>query len=45
VSDWVMHHVRASKGIVIGEIEAAGFKLEEEKNFLRANYFLRFKRI
>lgn len=44
-SPWVMNHVRAGKQTVIKEIEAAGFKLIEEKEFLRTNYFLRFKKV
>lgn len=39
---WVMGHVRADEATVVGEIEAAGFRLMEERDFLRSNYFLRF---
>ncbi len=41
-SPWVMNHVRAGKKTVIKEIEAAGFKLVEERPLLRHNYYLRF---
>jgi hypothetical protein len=38
--------VRAGKEAVIGEIEAAGFRLvEERKGLLSENYFLRFRRL
>jgi len=43
-SSWVMGHVRADKGTVIREVEAAGFRLIEDKDLLRDNYFLRFKK-
>ncbi len=41
-SPWVMGHVRADEAAVIGEIEASGFRLVEDRDFLRTNYFLRF---
>jgi predicted methyltransferase len=41
-SPWVMGHVRADEATVIGEIEASGFRLVEDRDFLRTNYFLRF---
>ena len=43
-SDWVMKHVRASREKVIEEITAAGFVLIDDKPFLRANYFLVFRK-
>lgn len=43
-SSWVMGHVRADKGTIIREVEAAGFRLVDDKNLLRDNYFLRFKK-
>ncbi len=44
-SGWVMNHVRANQREVIAEIEAEGFRLEEEFALLPANYFLRFKKL
>jgi predicted methyltransferase len=45
-SSWILGHVRAGKETVIGEIEAAGFRLvEERKGLLSENYFLRFRRL
>lgn len=41
-SAWTLEHVRAGKETVIREIEAAGFRLAEDRRFLRENYFLRF---
>lgn len=41
-SNWVMGHVRADRRTVIEEIEAQGFRLIDEKDVLRANYFLVF---
>ena len=43
-SPWVMGHVRASKDTVVREIQAAGFRLVEDKPVLRSNYFLMFKK-
>jgi ubiquinone/menaquinone biosynthesis C-methylase UbiE len=43
-SNWVMAHVRGNKSQVIGEIEAAGFRLVDDKPLMRANYFLEFIR-
>ena len=39
---WVMGHVRAGEATVVSEITAAGFRLVEDRDFLRSNYFLRF---
>ena len=44
-SRWVMSHTRANKETVIQEIEAQGFKLLEDRDFLTTNFYLRFKRI
>lgn len=44
-SPWVMEHVRGGKEEVIKEIEAQGFKLIEDKDFLRDNYFLKFRKL
>lgn len=41
-TSWVMGHVRANESVVIREIESAGFRLVEDRDFLRSNYFLRF---
>jgi predicted methyltransferase len=43
-SAWVMGHVRADKQQATREIEAAGFRLVEDRPLLRDNYFLRFER-
>jgi predicted methyltransferase len=39
---WIMGHVRANEELVVQEIEAAGYRLVEDRDFLRTNYFLRF---
>ena len=44
-SDWVMDHVRAGQEVFIKEIESTGFKLVEERKFLKENYLLRFERV
>lgn len=41
-SAWVMGHVRAGQSEVVREIESAGFRLVEDSDLLKANYFLRF---
>ena len=41
-SQRILEHVRAGKETVIKEVEAEGFKLLEEKKFMRQNYFVRF---
>ncbi len=41
---WVMRHVRAGKETVIDEIENTGFELIEDRDLLRTNYFLRFRK-
>lgn len=41
---WVMGHVRTGREAVIREIEAAGFRLVDDKPLLRTNYFLEFSR-
>ena len=45
VSDpWVLSHVRGGEETVRGEIEAAGFELVERRDFLRGQFFLRFRK-
>ncbi len=41
---WVMGHVRADEATVVREIESFGFRLVEDRDLLRDNYFLRFLR-
>jgi len=41
-SKWVMGHVRSNKAQVIQEIQAAGFRLVDDKPLMRYNYFLEF---
>jgi ubiquinone/menaquinone biosynthesis C-methylase UbiE len=41
-SDWVLGHVRAGKQQAIREIEAAGFRLMEDRPLLRENFYLKF---
>ncbi len=43
-SEWTLNHVRAGQAAVTQEIEAAGFQKVEEKDFLKQNYFLRFRK-
>ena len=42
---WIMGHVRAGREEVIDEVEAAGFRFEDEPLKLRGNYFLRFRKV
>jgi predicted methyltransferase len=39
---WVMGHVRSNKVQVIQELQAAGFRLVDDKPLMRTNYFLEF---
>ena len=41
-SNWVMGHVRGNKAQVIEEMQAAGFRLVDDKPLMRTNYFLEF---
>lgn len=43
-SPWVLGHVRAGKEAVVKEIEAQGFRLDEDLDLLRESYFLKFVR-
>lgn len=44
-SAWVMSHTRADRQQVIEEVESEGFRLVEENDMLRTNYFLRFVKL
>lgn len=44
-SNWVMSHTRANKETVIREIESEGFVLTEDQDFMKANFYLRFRRL
>ena len=41
-TNWVMGHVRGNKAQVIQELQAAGFRLVDDKPLMRTNYFLEF---
>ena len=44
-SDFIMGHVRAGQEVFEAEVIAAGFeKVDEVKDLLKENYFVRFKR-
>lgn len=43
-SPWVLDHVRAGAGTVRAEVEAAGFQLVEQRDFMRGQYYLRFRK-
>jgi ubiquinone/menaquinone biosynthesis C-methylase UbiE len=43
-SPWIMSHVRAGEQEVTEEILSAGFDLVERYDFLRENFFLRFRK-
>ena len=42
-SPWIMEHVREGKEGVVQEMAQAGFRLIETEDFMRSNYFLRFR--
>lgn len=44
-SPWVLGHVRAGQETFTREIEAAGFVLEAQLDFMPGQYFLRFRRV
>jgi ubiquinone/menaquinone biosynthesis C-methylase UbiE len=44
-SPWVLGHVRAGREVFTREIEASGFALEEQLDFMPGQYFLRFRRV
>lgn len=43
-SQWVVEHTRLGKDEARREIEAAGFDLIEDRDLLKENYFLKFKK-
>ena len=43
--EWLLDHIRADRGTVLREIQAAGFGVVGEANFLEENYFLRFLKV
>lgn len=43
-SEWTLNHVRAGQEVFTAEIEAAGFRLEQELPLLEQNYVLRFRK-
>jgi len=43
--EWIVKHVRAGQEVFTAEIEAAGFKKVEEKDFMNENYFVRFRKV
>lgn len=43
-SNWVMSHSRTDRETVIREVEAEGFDLIEDRDFLKINFYLRFTR-
>lgn len=43
--EWVLGHVRAGQEVFTKEIESCGFKQVGEKDFLKENYFLHFKKV
>lgn len=45
-SKFIMGHVRAGQEVFVGEIKKAGFKqVEERKDLLKTNYFVRFLKV
>jgi predicted methyltransferase len=44
-SEWTLNHVRAGQEVFEQEIESAGFKKIEEKDFLKENYFVKFAKV
>ena len=43
-AQWILEHTRLGKDEAAREIEAAGFELIEDRDFLSENYFLKFRR-
>lgn len=44
-SPWVMGHVRAGADTVRAELEDAGFELVEQRDFMRTQFYLRFRKV
>lgn len=44
-SDWILNHVRAGQAVFTAEIEAVGFQKIEERDILKDNYILRFRKV
>lgn len=44
-SAWILNHVRAGQEVFTAEIEAAGFRQIEERNILKDNYVVRFRKV
>jgi predicted methyltransferase len=44
-SEWILNHVRAGQEVFAAEIEAVGFRQIEQADFLKDNYFLRFRKV
>ena len=42
---WIFKHVRAGQEVFTREIEAAGFKLQNEEKFLKENYMIEFSKV
>ncbi len=43
--DWLMKHLRAGQAVFTKEIEAAGFRIVPQADFLKDNYFVRFGKV
>ncbi|MGA2031127.1 MAG: methyltransferase domain-containing protein [Thermoguttaceae bacterium] len=43
--DWLLKHLRAGQEVFTKEIEAAGFKVVDQADFLKENYFVRFEKV
>lgn len=43
-NSWVMGHVRVDKSQVIQEFQAEGFQLSDDLDFMKTQYFLRFRK-
>lgn len=43
-SSWVLGHVRLGEQQVIAEVEASGFQLMEQQNYMQTQYHLRFRK-